>query len=414
MTMDKPVLINKDLTPFLRGGTGFLLATKILNKLTQSGYKAYLAGGCVRDALLSRPFKDIDIVTEARPEQVEQLFAGLTIPVGKKFGIIIVHDAGSQIEVATFRKDGEYEDGRRPENIKFSDEKEDALRRDFTINALFYDPIKFQIIDYVGGIADLSNKTIKTVGDAETRFREDYLRVLRLFRFAETLNFQMDLKTFQSAQNHLKDLDKVSSERKREELLKSFYAVSDQYDLAKKYQSYGLWDVFFHKSSILIQPELFKEKHYEEIPLLCALLWNELSYRDILKNLKLSQKTSQFVSKVLDFKSKLDGILKAPESEKRFYCFQAEFVLSLNFMRLIESVAKAKDHQQIQELERLNRLSQEYLQNPPKALLAGDDLIKYFQGKELGNALDLVFKEQLVQNWQNKEQALNWILQTKK
>jgi tRNA nucleotidyltransferase (CCA-adding enzyme) len=410
MTTNKPVIINKDLTPFLQSGAGFSLAAKILNKLSQSGYKAYLAGGCVRDALLNRPFKDIDIVTEALPEQVEQLFAGFTIPVGKKFGIIIVHESGVQIEVATFRKDGDYEDGRRPENVKFSDEKEDALRRDFTINALFYDPIKFQIIDYVGGIADLSNKIIKTVGDSETRFSEDYLRVLRLFRFAETLNFKMDPKTFQSAQNHLKDLAKVSDERKREELLKSFYAVSDQYALAQKYQSYGLWEVFFHKSSILLQSELFKVKHFEEIPLLCALLWNELSYKEVLKNLKLSQKTSQFVSKALVFKSKLGTILKASESEKRFYCLQAEFVLSLKFMLLIES----KDIVQTQELERLNRLSLQYQQQPPKALLTGEDLIKYFQGKELGNALDLVFKEQLVQNWQNKEQAINWILQTKK
>jgi poly(A) polymerase len=188
-------------------------AFKIVRRLTESGHQALLAGGCVRDALLARPVKDIDIATSARPEQVEALFAGETYAVGRAFGVIVVKQDGCVFEVATFRADGEYRDGRHPAAICYADAAADAQRRDFTINGLFFDPTSRELLDFVGGREDLRNRLVRAIGDPVARFTEDRLRMLRLVRFAAVLGFEIDLATARAAAACAEGLRQVSAER---------------------------------------------------------------------------------------------------------------------------------------------------------------------------------------------------------
>jgi tRNA nucleotidyltransferase/poly(A) polymerase len=196
-------------------------AKKIVIRLQQAGFAAFWVGGCVRDFLLGREPEDIDIATDARPEQIEELFKR-TIAVGKKFGVIVVVEDGHQFQVATFRSEGDYKDGRRPEKVVFSDAKADAVRRDFTINALFYDPVSDTTHDWVGGERDLRAKIIRTIGKPEERFGEDHLRLLRAIRFAAQLNFEIEPETFAAVKALAPKIKAISAERIRDELLKLF------------------------------------------------------------------------------------------------------------------------------------------------------------------------------------------------
>jgi poly(A) polymerase len=196
-------------------------ALEIVRRLQTAGFAAFWVGGCVRDFLLGREPQDFDIATDAKPEQVEKLF-GKTIPVGKKFGVIIVVEGSRQFQVATFRAEADYQDGRRPEQIVFANAEADALRRDFTVNGLFYDPLTKKIHDWVGGEKDLHAKIIRTIGKPEERFGEDHLRLLRAVRFAAQLNFEIEPKTFAAIKSLAPKIKLISAERVRDELLKLF------------------------------------------------------------------------------------------------------------------------------------------------------------------------------------------------
>jgi len=177
-------------------------------------------GGCVRDLLLGRTPKDWDIATSALPDQIEALFPK-TLPIGKAFGIIVVvPEAGDPVEVATYRADSPRGDGRRPESVAFTDAREDALRRDFTVNALFLDPETGEVSDYVGGKADLEAKRIRAIGDPAVRFAEDHLRMLRAVRFAATLDFAIEPATFEAIRQLAPDIRRISAERIRDELFR--------------------------------------------------------------------------------------------------------------------------------------------------------------------------------------------------
>ncbi len=206
----------------MKGYVQNLLAEKqpwveVIKILQQNNHRAYLVGGCVRDMLLGISTKDADIATSAEPDHVERLF-NQTIPVGKAFGVIIVLHKGEQMEVATFRKDGSYSDGRHPSSISFSHEKEDASRRDFTINAMYLDPVQGRIYDPVKGRKDLAARLIRAVGDPAQRFQEDKLRVLRAVRFHARLGFRIASSTLQAMGAVANDLGGVSVERIRSEL----------------------------------------------------------------------------------------------------------------------------------------------------------------------------------------------------
>ena len=195
-------------------------ATRIVHVLRDHGHIAYFAGGCVRDELLGVRPTDFDIATDATPDQLQSIFTR-TSQVGASFGVVLVRESHVTVEVATFRADGPYSDRRRPDHVKFSDPESDARRRDFTINAIFLDPLaapQQQIIDYVGGRADLAARVLRAVGDPEARLQEDHLRALRAVRFAARLGFAIEPATAEAIRRHASELSGVSRERIGEEL----------------------------------------------------------------------------------------------------------------------------------------------------------------------------------------------------
>lgn len=197
------------------------IAKRIAGRLREAGHSAVFAGGCVRDLLLGRTPSDIDIATSARPDDVIALFPR-TVPVGAQFGVILVIESGIEFEVATFRADGGYSDGRRPDRVEFADAEADARRRDFTINGLFIDPVTDKVLDFVGGRADLERRLVRAIGDPMARFGEDKLRLLRAVRFAATLGFELEAETWGAVQALAGEIHVVSAERVRDELVKTF------------------------------------------------------------------------------------------------------------------------------------------------------------------------------------------------
>jgi poly(A) polymerase len=196
------------------------LASRVIERLRAGGYQALLVGGCVRDLLLNREPKDYDIATDARPGQIVRIFprSGL---VGAQFGVVLVGEQDAVVEVATFRSDLDYRDGRRPEGVRFEDgPRADALRRDFTINGLFLDPVTGQRFDFVGGIADLEHRVIRAIGDPRVRFEEDHLRLIRAVRFAARLRFTIEPLTLAAVRELAPAIRRVAPERVRDELLR--------------------------------------------------------------------------------------------------------------------------------------------------------------------------------------------------
>jgi poly(A) polymerase len=194
------------------------LANRVIATLRTRGHQAWLVGGCVRDLLLGLAPKDYDVATDASPERLVEIFPRAD-RVGAHFGVVLVREGGVCVEVATFRSDHAYTDGRRPESVHFeTDPRQDVLRRDFTINALLYDPETRDVLDYVGGREDLERGLIRAIGDPEVRFREDHLRLLRAVRFAARLTFAIEPVTYEAIRRLHPLILKVSAERVREEL----------------------------------------------------------------------------------------------------------------------------------------------------------------------------------------------------
>ncbi|MCQ2396486.1 MAG: HD domain-containing protein [Lentisphaeria bacterium] len=229
-----------------------------MRHLQQAGYQAVLAGGCVRDALLGRNPHDWDIATSARPEEVEALFKK-TFPVGKQFGIILVlGENGTPYEVASFRGESTYSDGRHPDGIRYVGMQEDVKRRDFTVNALLYDPIASELLDFVGGESDMKNGILRAVGNPNERFQEDKLRMLRAIRFAANLGFRIDESSWQALCAQASSVPScVSQERIRDEIGKMLIngASRKAFELL---ESSGLLE--------FILPELWAERGVEQPP----------------------------------------------------------------------------------------------------------------------------------------------------
>lgn len=194
-------------------------ALHIRNILAAEGFQTYFAGGAVRDLLLNEPVTDVDIATDAPPDAVEGLFPK-TIGVGRDFGVVVAVVGGTNYEIATFRSESGYTDGRHPDQVRFTDARQDALRRDFTVNALFLDPDTGNVIDFTNGRKDLDRGLIRTVRDPRLTFGEDKLRVLRAIRFACQLDFRIDGPTYDGVTRYAHELSQISRERIRDEILK--------------------------------------------------------------------------------------------------------------------------------------------------------------------------------------------------
>ncbi len=202
----------------LQPGNPEALAGRVVERLKAQGYQGLLVGGCVRDMLLGATPKDWDVATDATPGQILAMFPESNA-VGAQFGVVLVRDGEAMVEVATFRSDGDYQDGRRPETVRYeTDAREDALRRDFTVNALFLETESAKVIDYVGGRDDLRAGIIRAIGDPERRFGEDHLRLLRAVRFAARLGFSIEAGTFEAMRRLAPQVRTVAAERVRDEL----------------------------------------------------------------------------------------------------------------------------------------------------------------------------------------------------
>lgn len=231
---------------------------KVLHNIfSENNFVLYLVGGAVRDFLLNKKIKDYDLVTDALPDQIEEILttAGIkTLPTGKQFGIINAFVEGEEFEIATFREDSLTGDGRRPDSVTFSDIKTDVNRRDLTINALFYNLNTKEIIDYVGGIEDIKNRVVRTVGEPHKRFEEDKLRILRAIRFSVRTNTKLDSEIDKYLSNDY-DLNGVSSERIRDEFLKSIQTAESVSQLMSLYWKYDMFrwilpDLYINSSFI--------------------------------------------------------------------------------------------------------------------------------------------------------------------
>ena len=196
-------------------------AKDIVIKLRDAGYEAFYAGGSVRDMVMGHKPVDYDIATSALPDDVVKIFPR-TVEVGARFGVILVIQNGKPYEVATFRSENSYTDGRRPDHVEFTTHKEDVLRRDFTINGLLYDPVEEKIIDLVQGVRDIDHEIVRTIGDPHERFREDKLRMVRALRFAARFDFKIEQNTFDALKQLSPEITQVSWERIGEELTKMF------------------------------------------------------------------------------------------------------------------------------------------------------------------------------------------------
>ena len=222
-------------------------AVDVVRKLRDAGYEAYFAGGCVRDLLLGRPAEDFDVASNATPDEVQELFGHRqTLTVGASFGVVIVKGGRRRglIEIATFRTESGYSDGRRPDSVAFSTAEEDACRRDFTINGMFYDPIEKKVLDFVKGQADLDRRLIRAIGDPEERISEDKLRMLRAIRFAATLDFDLDPDTATVVREHASEVQVVSAERIAQEM-RRMLSGSHRSRAMRLFEELGLLAVVF-------------------------------------------------------------------------------------------------------------------------------------------------------------------------
>jgi poly(A) polymerase len=268
--------MQKELTIPARGGR---TAARVVAKLQRAGFTAYWAGGCVRDLLLGRRPKDYDVATDAVPEQVLRIFPGSSL-VGVSFGVVSVRLRGQAFEIATFRQDRGYSDGRRPDAVTFSDPRSDAERRDFTVNALFYDPATGRIHDFVNGRADLAAKLIRCVGDPDKRFSEDYLRMLRAVRFATTLGFDLEAATRSAIARHAASAVAIAPERVGQELARLLLESRDPGEALLTLEQVGLLQVLL--------PEVAAMRHQDQPPAFhpegdvlkhTALMFNKLPRR---------------------------------------------------------------------------------------------------------------------------------------
>lgn len=381
--------------------------------LQAKGYRALLAGGAVRDLLLNRVPQDLDLATDATPDQVEALFEK-TIMVGRAFGVVRVIIEGVDIEVATFRKDGPYQDGRRPESVQFSSEKEDALRRDFTINALFYDLSKKKILDYVDGERDIKGRLIRTVGDPKLRFEEDKLRILRALRFHAQLGFSLCPETQKVIPTFANQLAQVSQERLRDEwqkLLTAQFAIKGvllSYDLS-------LWSALF--PNWVYRKELF-EKFLD--PDFCNsferawAVWinlqdlkNEKQVRESCQHWKLSGATTD---KVVASHRALQGNLALSQGEPVDWALslsQKNNFFALDIFEYLKKDELGEDYQKT-KAKALKYFNRGELPDP---LVNGEDLIQlgYKPGASFKKILNRCYREQLLKGLKDKKQILTLI-----
>src|SRR5437899_3961522 len=425
-------------------------AREIAARLRKSGHIAYFAGGCVRDVVCGQTPKDFDIATDAKPENVQKLFPR-THAVGADFGVILVLENGFQFEVATFRSDEAYIDGRHPSAVHFSSPEEDARRRDFTINGMFYDPVAEEVIDFVGGRADIAAKLVRAIGDAAQRFAEDRLRMLRAVRFATVLGYKIDSQTWDALLANAGSINEISAERIRDELIRIFLspnrargwdlldssglmrAVLPEIDEMKgckqPEQFHPEGDVFEHTRLML---RFLPEK--VSVPLVFSVLLHDVAKprtatvdetgrirfsghdrmgaemtEKIMRRLRFSgaeiDATVEMVRQHMVFKD----VPKMREAKLKRFMARPTFEEEIELHR----VDCEGSHRMLDNYEFLLRKREEFANEPiiPPPLVRGDDLIALGlkPGPRFGEILEAVETRQLEGNLRTRKEALEWV-----
>ncbi len=425
-------------------------AREICACLRERRHVAYFAGGCVRDMVRGLAPKDIDIATDARPEEVQAIFPR-TYAVGAHFGVVVVLKNAQQFEVATFRSDDAYIDGRRPTRVHFSSPEEDARRRDFTINGMFFDPAKDALIDFVGGGADLEARLIRAIGEPAQRFAEDRLRLLRAIRFATVLEFEIESQTWRALLENASAIRQISAERIRDELVRI---------LRSRQRLHG-WDLL-DQSGLLraILPEIEAMKGCQQPPqfhpegdvfehtrLMLGLLPEEVSVplvfsvilHDIAKPVTatIDEKgrirfnahdrigaamTEQIMERLRFSRAEIDDTVEMVRQHMVFKDVPKMRVAKLKrFMARptfedeleLHRVDCTSSHAMLENYDFLQRKKEEFAHEPmiPLPLVRGEDLIALGMkpGPKFGEILEAVETRQLEGALTTRDEALAWI-----
>lgn len=429
-------------------------ARVVAGRLRTAGHQALLAGGCVRDRLMGRVPKDYDIATDATPDQVEALFEH-THALGKAFGVIQVLIDGHPFEVATFRNDLAYIDGRRPTGVVFSTPREDAERRDFTINGLFLDPVTDEILDFVGGQDDLRRGLIRAIGDPVRRFEEDYLRMLRAARFASVLGFDLDPATADAIRKLAPRIAQVSAERIQQELTRILTESPKPGRGFRLLQDLGLLPVVLPEISVMIGCEQPPQYHPEgdvfvhtmimldrlEKPsptLAWAVLLHDVGKpptfsitrepdgsdrirfmghadvgagmaADILRRLRCSNELTDAVVYCVKNHMRLGDASQMRESTLRKLVAAPTFETELELHR----VDCLSSHAELGNYDMLRAFAEKIRSEPvlPAPLLRGQDVLALGlrPGREVGDVLRRAYDLQLEGAWPDRDAALAWL-----
>ena len=390
-------------------------AIKILRRLRSNGFEALLAGGCVRDMLLGRRAKDYDVATNAQPKEVTDLFKR-TLNVGAKFGVIIVLIENQQVEVATFRTETDYVDGRHPGSVKFTTAAEDASRRDFTINGMFYDPLIKEVIDYINGQADLRAKIVRTIGRPAERFSEDYLRMLRAVRFSTQLSFTIEPLTWSAICTNSSNIAQTSGERISIELEGILINPNRSAGASTLFNS-GLAEVIFpglfSKNRKIAVEVLGQLREKVDFPLALAGLFAgcETDFAiDMCRVLKLSRSQTKHIKFLLANRGKLlDSEMSLANLKK--ILTEPYFDDLYEFQRAIQMAEGGTANTAV--LENLSNRIKELgdVDLKPKPLLNGHDLIRLgaVPGPALGQLSQELYIAQLEGKLHDSEQAEQWV-----
>ncbi|MDQ2825237.1 MAG: CCA tRNA nucleotidyltransferase [Verrucomicrobiota bacterium] len=425
-------------------------AREIVARLRDHGHIAYFAGGCVRDLVRSESPKDIDIATDARPEIVQEIFRR-THAVGAKFGVIVVIENETQFEVATFRSDDVYVDGRRPSAVHFSSPEEDAKRRDFTINGMFFDPLANKVIDFVGGRADLEAKLVRAIGDAAQRFSEDRLRMLRAVRFATVLDYKIDNHTWDALVANAPSITEISAERIREELVRIFLSpqrvrgwdLLDESGLlrailpetepmkgcAQPEQFHPEGDVFLHTRLML---EMLPEK--VSVPLVFSVILHDVAKPrtatvDETGRIRFNahdriggEMTEEIMTRLRFSRAEIDATVEAVRQHMVFKDVPRMRIAKLKrFMARptfedeleLHRVDCESSHRMMDNYQFLLGKREEFANEPiiPPPLVRGGDLMELGlePGPKFGEILEAVETRQLEGTLKDREAALEWV-----
>ncbi len=400
-------------------------AVRAVRRLRDAGFTAYWAGGCVRDLLMGLTPSDYDIATDAEPDQVRNLFGRRwTIAVGEAFGVILVRGRPGEgdVEVATFRTEGRYLDGRRPESVRYSSPEEDAFRRDFTINGMFYDPLDERVIDYVGGRIDLAAGLVRAIGDPVERFREDKLRMLRAVRMTARFGFQLDPATAAAVRDHRTEIAVVSRERIAQELKKMLeherrvQAMELAWQLGLLAAAFPDWPL---PSADAVPGDAAAGWHRQmarlaaltdpSFALSLAALWMELApalVHHLARGLRLSNEITDRVTRLVEDAALVHAVSSWPLARVKRLLADPIHVDLLALVRA-DAVARSASLEDVTHLATWRgRLSPEEI-NPPQ-LVTGQDLIAagLRPGPDFKHWLDTIRDAQLNGDIHSRDEAL--------